>query len=353
MGLLLLFLFLALFFSFICSIAEAVLLSVPIPYLRMRIEAGDRRAEAMATLKSDIDKPLSAILSLNTTAHTIGAAGVGAQANIVFGEIYFGLVSAILTILILVLSEIIPKTLGANYSKQLTGITLSVIKIMIFITYPLVILSSFITRMFSTDKKEHTTSREEMSALANIGAEEGIFGEDENKIIQNLMTLRNIRIWEIMTPRVVVVSANENLSLSEFKERAEYQQFSRIPVYKNDPENITGYVFRVHVYEKLAEDYFNMKMSDIKRNILIFQSNTSLINAWNKMLEKREHIGLVIDEYGGLDGIVTMEDIIETLLGFEIVDEKDQVEDMQKLAIELWRKKQKQSKLSKIRGNKT
>lgn len=295
----------------------------------------------MLKQKEDIDIPLSAILSLNTVAHTVGAAGVGAQATIVFGEAYFGLVSAVLTILILVITEIIPKTLGANYSKELVGISSKIIKGMIFLTYPIVIASSYITKLLSRDKSELTTSREEVSALARIGTEEGIFAENENKIIQNLIKLKNIRVSEIMTPRVVVVTANEEMTLQKFLENKEFLHYSRIPIYQTNKDNITGYVFRAMVFEKLAEDQFDLKLKDIGRKILTFNRSTTLFNAWDEMLSKREHISLVRDEYGGMDGITTLEDIIESLLGFEIIDEKDKVSDMQQYALERWKEKQK------------
>jgi CBS domain containing-hemolysin-like protein len=320
---------------------EAVLLSTPLSYLKSRLEIGDKSAETMLKQKEDIDKPLSAILSLNTAAHTVGAAGVGAQATLVFGQEYFGIVSAILTILILVLTEIIPKTLGANYNKDLVGISAKIIKGMIFITYPLVIGSSFLTKILSRNKPELTTSREEVSALTSIGTVEGIFAENENRIIQNLIKLKNIKVAEIMTPRVVVVVANEEMTLQKFLENKEFLHFSRIPVFQTNKDNITGYVFRAMVFEKLAEDHFDLKLKDLKREILAFHQRTTLFHAWDEMLAKREHISLVIDEYGGMDGIITLEDIIESLLGFEIVDEKDKIDDMQKYALQRWKEKQK------------
>ncbi|SEA42773.1 CNNM domain-containing protein [Psychroflexus halocasei] len=333
MGLLLLYLFIAIFISFLCSIMEAVLLSVPLSYLKTKSESGDKSADKMIELKDNIDKPLSAILSLNTVAHTVGAAGVGAQATVVFGEAYFGLVSAILTFLILVLTEIIPKTLGANFSRELVGFSAKVIKISIFLTYPLVLLSSVITKMLSRDKPQFSTSREEVSALASIGAQEGVFADKENKIIQNLIKLKSLTINSVMTPRTVAVTADENMTLKEFLENKDFLHFSRIPIYKDTRENITGYVFRELVFEKLAEDQFNLRLRDIKREIVVFSRNITLFDAWEVQLQKKEHISLIIDEYGGMDGIATLEDIIETLLGFEILDEKDKIEDMQKYAM--------------------
>ncbi|MCL6259156.1 CNNM domain-containing protein [Aquiflexum sp. TKW24L] len=326
---------------------EAVLLSVPISYLKSKSEYGDTSADAMIKLKENVDKPLSAILSLNTVAHTVGAAGVGAQATIVFGEAYFGIVSAVLTLLILVLTEIIPKTLGANYSRELVGSASKVINGMIFITYPLVWLSSILTKMLAREKSELTTSREEISALTNIGTHEGIFADKENKIIQNLIKLKSVQIKEVMTPRMVVVTANEEMTLQEFLKNKEFLHFSRIPIYYDNRDNITGYVFRELVFEKLAEDQFDLKLKDIKRDIISFPEDITLFDAWEELLQKREQISLVIDEYGGMDGITTLEDIIESLLGFEIVDEKDRVDDMQQYAVKRWQDKQKKYELLK------
>jgi CBS domain containing-hemolysin-like protein len=303
-------------------------------------DKGNKWANSFIDLKANIDKPLSAILSLNTVAHTVGAAGVGAQAVKVFGEASFGIVSAILTVLILLITEIIPKTVGARYWRRLAKISSFLIRITIFITYPLVIISSYITKIFSKSKKEQTTSREEIAALASIGADEGIFSEKEDKIIQNLLKLKKIKVKEILTPRVVVVVADENLNLKQFLDSKDYLKFSRIPVYSENEENITGYVIRQTIFEKLAEGDHNLKLKDVKRKITVAPNSVTLFSMWEKLLDNKEHIALIVDEYGGVDGIVTMEDIIETLLGLEIVDEKDIVADMQKYARERWKTRQ-------------
>lgn len=345
MALLLTYLFTALIISFLCSIMEAVLLSTPLSYLKAQMEKGNASARLLWHQKQDIDRPLSAILSLNTIAHTVGAAGVGAQAAVVFGDAYFALVSAILTILILVLTEIIPKTLGANYARQLSAPVARLIRVMIIVTYPLVYVSAILTRLLSGKKAVFSTSREEISALASIGTEEGLFADKENKIIQNLMKLKTIKVAEIMTPRTVVAVANEEMSLAEFLKNKDFLHFSRIPIYKHNLENITGYIFRETVFENLAEDKFQMKLKDIKREIIAFPNIKNVFVAWEELLIKKEQISLIIDEYGGLDGIVTLEDIIETLLGFEIMDEKDKVEDMQQYAMERWQARQKKYQL--------
>lgn len=334
------YLLLALIVSFLCSIMEAVLLSTPQSYLIVKNEEGTKWAAGLLGYKSNVDRPLSAILTLNTIAHTIGAAGVGAQAIVVFGEAYFGVVSAVLTILILVLTEIIPKTIGARMNKRLARFAYYGIRVMIFITYPLVILSVYITKLFSANHNEQTVSREEIAALTSIGALEGLFSDKENKIIQNMLRLKNLRVSTIMTPRVVLVSANEDLPLAEFMKQRDYLKFSRIPVYSNNEDNITGYILRQAAFEKVADGQSNLKIRDIKREIVIVPYTVSLFWLWEILLEKKEHIALIVDEYGGVDGVVTMEDIIETLLGLEIVDEKDTITDMQKYAKERWKSRQ-------------
>ncbi|MGB2087396.1 MAG: CNNM domain-containing protein [Psychroflexus salarius] len=350
MTLLLVYLSIVLVISFLCSVMESVLLSTPLSYLKSQLENGNKSAQLMLKQKEDIDQPLSAILSLNTIAHTVGAAGVGAQATIVFGDAYFGLVSAILTVLILIVTEIIPKTIGANYSKELVGISAKIINLMVFVTFPFVLASSFLTRLLARDKNELTTSREEVSALTTIGKEEGIFNDNENTIIQNLIRLKDIKVSKIMTPRVVVVTASEDMTLKDFMKNKEFFHFSRIPIYKDQKDHITGYILRSKVFEKLAEDQFNLKLKDLKREILTFPKNLTLFKAWDQMLSKREHLSLIIDEYGGMDGITTLEDIIESLLGFEIVDEKDKTHDMQKYALSKW--KDRQAKIKQQKQNK-
>jgi len=341
MLLLLAYLFLALFVSFLCSIMESVLLSANRSFLIVKAESGELWANSFLNYKNEIDKPLSAILSLNTVAHTIGAAGVGAQAVKVFGEAYFGVVSAVLTILILVVTEIIPKTLGARYWKSFAKVSNYILRGMIVITYPLVILSSVITKALSSRKNENTTSREEIAALASIANNEGLFTEKENKIIQNILKLRNIEVENIMTPRVVVSVEDEDTTLKSFLNTKKDKIFSRIPVYSGHEDNFTGYVFRQQLLEKLAEDKHHLKLKELKRDIAVVSGTEPLFSLWETLLQKREHIALVVGEYGGMDGIVTMEDIIEAILGLEIMDEKDFATDMQKYAKDLWNKKKK------------
>ena len=344
MGLLIFYLFLALVVSFMCSIMEAVLLSTPLSHLVVKAEKGSSVANRLIAMKKDIDRPLAAILSLNTIAHTVGAAGVGAQATRVFGEAYFGIISAVLTIMILVFSEIIPKTIGARYWRQLSIAAGQAVRVTIVITYPLVVVAALFSRLFSKSEADTTTSREEISALVNIGREEGIFGHKENRIIRNIIKLKKIRITEIMTPRVVVAAADENMKMKDFPKRKALLHFSRIPVYSGDLENFTGYIFRQGVFEELSMDHHNKQLKEIKRDVLVVPGTSAVFRVWEQLLERKEHIAIVVDDFGGMEGIVTMEDIIETMLGFEIVDETDVVTDMQQLARERWAERQEKYK---------
>lgn len=341
MTLLLTYLFIALFISFLCSITESSLLSAPISSLKAKANKWDKKATNLLKLKEDIDKPISWILTLNTIGHTIWAAWVWAQATIVFWEEYFWLISIVLTLLILVFTEIIPKTIWATYYDELSWFTYKTVKIMMFITHPIVIVSSYISKFFKKDANELTTSREEISALTNIWTEEWVFLEKENKIIQNLIELKSINLNKILTPRTVVVCADEEMDLKDFLKDKEKFNFTRIPIYRDNHDNITWYIFRWTVFEKLAEDKFDLKLKDIKREITRMDENITLFTAWEKLLWKKEHIVLVNDKYGWMEWIVTMEDIIESLLWYEILDEKDKIEDMQKYAIEKWKEKQK------------
>ncbi|MDO4755147.1 MAG: hemolysin family protein [Parabacteroides sp.] len=338
MELVLFYLFLALSVSFLCSVLEAVLLSTPISFITMKEQEGAKNAPLMMRLKQDIDKPISAILSLNTIAHTVGSAGVGAEAVKVFGEVYFGVISAILTILILVVSEIIPKTIGSYYWRQLAMPAASIIRVMIIISYPLVWLSEWITRLITFKKKTVSVSREEVSAMVSVGTKEGVFETSESEIIQNLFKLDSITVDEIMTPRTVTVMASENTDLKTFYKDKAHRMYSRIPVYKESPDFITGFVLLQTVLEELAEDHFDRQLKDIRHPILTFKEGIEVSYVWEAMLKRRMHIAQIQNEYGCFLGIVTMEDIIEAIIGREIVDENDMVDDLQAYAREKWKR---------------
>ena len=310
-------------------------------FVSMLESEGRTGASLLKKYKQDIDKPFSAILTLNTIAHTVGAAGVGAQSQEIWGDEFFALTSAVLTFLILVLSEIIPKTIGASYWRQLAIPAARIIHTLVIITYPFVLLSEFITHFFSSNHQPMTVSREEVSAMVNVGAEEGVLATKENRMIQNLLKLDDIKARDIMTPSSVVEMAEESMTLREFYRHDAYSTYSRIPVYNEENDDfIKGYVLRQTILEKLSEDKFELRLTDIVRPVLTFQENEPVSKIWEKLLAKKEHISVIIDEYGCFRGIVTMEDVIETMLGTEIVDEKDTVTDMQELAREKWQEQQ-------------
>lgn len=334
MALILLYLIGALALSFLCSILEAVLLSTPMSFITMKEKQGYPLAIRLRDYKTNIDRPVSAILSLNTIAHTIGAAGVGSESVKIFGEAYFGIISVVLTLLILVLSEIIPKTIGATYWRRLALPATSIIHVLIFITYPLVLLSELITKLFSSKHKQLSVSREEVSAMVDLGTQEGIFERKEGIALKSVMKLNSVKAEEIMTPRTVVDVACEHLSVKELMSEYEMLAYSRIPVFNETNDYITGYVLKDDVMKALSDDRFDVKLTELKRHILCFNEAEQVLTIWEQMLDKREHISVITDNYGCLRGIVTMEDVVETMLGVEIVDENDTTEDMQQLAIE-------------------
>lgn len=347
MGLLLLYILIVLVVSFTCSILEATLLSTPMSFVTMKEEEGTKVGRILKNFKQDIDRPISAILTLNTIANTAGAAAVGFQTRIAFPQApeIFGWISAILTLLILVCSEIIPKTLGATYWRSIIVPATPVIRGLVFLTWPFVKLAEFITKFISPDEPVQTVSREEVSAMVTVGTEEGVFKQKEDRMIQNMLKLSKVTAREIMTPSSVVEMKEESLTLREFRE-GETTKHSRIPVYKDNDDFITGYVLRHTILERLSEDKFDMRLADIVRPILSFQEDESVSVIWERLLEEKEQISVIIDEYGCLRGIVTMEDVIETMLGTEIVDESDTVTDMQEYAREQWKEQQRENDLS-------
>lgn len=334
MAIIFLFLFGALAVSFLCSVLEAVLLSTPVSFISMKENQGDKTASLMMEYKTNVDRPVAAILTLNTVAHTIGAAGVGSESVKVFGEDYFGIISAVLTLLILVFSEIIPKTIGASYWRSLAMPAAKTIRVLIFITYPLVWISELLTKCFSPKIQPLTVSREEVGAMVEVGTGEGVFDNSENRIIQSFLKISNVRAKEVMTPFVVVSSVARVTTMKEFYENSALEPYSRIPVYDTHREFITGYVRRANVLEKLAQDHFNDTMNEIIRPILFFSETEPVSEIWQRLLERKEHISVITDEYGCMRGIVTMEDVIESMLGVEIVDECDTIEDLQAMARE-------------------
>lgn len=331
MLLLSLYLFVAIFFSFLCSIAEAVLLSVSWIHVASLEEKGSKAGKILRKLKEDINKPLSAILTLNTVAHTVGAAGVGAQAAIVLEDVSLGVISGILTILILVFSEIIPKTLGASHWKALAPATAYGLKFTILILTPAIKILEFITRNM-VKKESLGFKRNEFSLMAQMSAGEGHISQEEANILQNLLMLHEIKVSEAMTPRTVLFCESKKLQVEEFFHKHKKTRFTRIPVYDEEPDNIIGFVLRTDLLLAQARSNGDSDLGNYVREMPTLLDNMYLSHAMKEMLRAKDHISLIVNEYGTVRGILTLEDILETLIGQEIVDEGDSEFDMQELA---------------------
>ncbi len=360
MGLLVIYAFVSILFSFLCSILEAVLLSITPTFVTVKISEGKAFALTLEEIKKDVDKPLIAILTLNTIAHTVGAILVGVQAKIYYQETYgdtttsifgfeltsdllVGIISAIMTVLILVVSEIIPKTIGATYWKSLAAFTTTVLSVLIFVfkwTGILWVLQLF-TRIFGKGGHGSVLSREDFTAMTDIAEQEGVFQESESKVIKNLLNFKEVHVKDIMTPRTVLKTADEKMSIQEFFDENPNLRFSRIPVYLENPDNITGYFLKDQLLEAIINGDGNKALENIKRTILVTNRNLPIPNLFEQLIDQREHIALVVDEYGSVSGLVTQEDMIETLLGLEIMDESDNIEDLQLLARKSWERRAK------------
>lgn len=363
MGLLVFYAVISIFFSFLCSILEAVLLSITTTFINVKKREGKAYAVTLEELKKDVDKPLIAILTLNTIAHTVGAILVGVQAKVAYTELYgsaqrtvFGIqfseeimvavVSTLMTILILVASEIIPKTIGATYWRQLANFTAKTLKGMVLAlkyTGLLWILQLFTKLVGGKGHHGSVLSREDFTVMTDMAHEEGVFEKSESTIIKNLLRFDEVLVKDVMTPRAVVKIAADNTSIQTFFEENPKLRFSRIPIYHEKVDNITGFVLKDNVYEEIINKNGNLPLSDIRRDILITRRNTPIPQLFDTLIAKREHIALVVDEYGSVAGLVTMEDVIETLLGLEIMDESDSIADLQVLARKNWENRAKQA----------
>lgn len=334
--LLIVYVLLALVFSFLCSVAEAVLLSITPSYIENLKAKRPGRAAILKRLKHDnIDRSLAAILTLNTIAHTVGAIGAGAQASVVFGSAWFGVFSAVMTLMILFLSEIIPKTLGALYWPYLAGLVALFVRFLILFLYPIVWLSEKITWIVARGKDVHIFSREEFLAMAKVGVQTGNIQGNESRIINNLMELQTVMVADVMTPSPVVSSLPEDMTISEAMGEIAKTSFSRLPLYKNGSTNITGFVLRDDVLLQNAYDR-DESLRTLKRDLPVVPETVSVSLALEQFIEERRHIALVVDEHGSMRGLVTLEDLIETLIGVEILDEMDKVTDMRAFARKLW-----------------
>lgn len=343
-SLLIIFFLIALLFSFLCSLWEAVLLSITPSYAQIKLKEGTSVGNQLQVFKQNIDQPLAAILTLNTIAHTVGALGVGSQAAQIWADsnpIITGfIVPAGMTLAILIFSELIPKTLGANYWKQLCNFTVKSLVWLIKILYPLVWFSQLLTKMLKKDKVQAVFTRSDFLAMTELGEQEGVFEQTESHLINNLLQFNTVQASDVMTPRTVVVKVEEDTSIADFYGNNKNLRFSRIPVYEKDhQDHIQGFILKNELLEKMLANEGDQPVSTIQRPISLIKEAYPIPDLFNDFLEKREHITVVVDEFGGMAGIVTMEDVIETMLGREIIDEMDNTEDMRELARLRWKKR--------------
>jgi CBS domain containing-hemolysin-like protein len=329
---LIVFVMVALGFSFLCSILEAVLLSSSHSHIEIQAQAGKRSGRLMQKHKQNVDQPISAILTLNTIAHTVGAAGAGAQAMAVFGSEFIGVISAVLTFLILVFSEIIPKTLGAVYWKQLMPFTAYTIQLLVLVLYPAVWAFQALTGLITSGDRLPTVTRRELEVMAQISALEGSLEEKESRILRNLLHLNGVQVGDVMTPRTVMLSFQQDVTVNEVLEGKRVIPHSRIPIYANNIDDVVGFVLRHDLLRLAAEDKGHVPLKELLRPMHSVPETVTVTKVLNEFIARQQHMFLVIDEYGGTSGIITMEDALESLLGVEITDESDLVADMRQLA---------------------
>jgi CBS domain containing-hemolysin-like protein len=339
LGLLFIYIGLTLAVSFLCSILEATLLSATRQHIYAHHSKGLIYAKVWIQLKEDIDKPISAILSLNTIANTIGAIGVGSQVTVLWGSNFLGLASGVMTLLILIFSEIIPKTLGARYWRQILPYSGNLVRYLVFIMSPFVFFSNVVSKIISPMKKDSTMYREELHALASIGKDEGAFPDKEYRIISNLIHFNKILVKDIMTPRTVMFAVPQDMCLEEIYAHPDYMKFSRVPVYESNMDNMVGFILKSDLLNNIIKGNGKKTAKDILRPIYMTVESTPVPVLFEELLSRKEQISLVMDSYGGTSGVASLEDIIETLFGIEIMDELDSKRDMQVYARDKWKER--------------
>ena len=318
--------------SAMCSLFEAVLYAVPLSHVESMAAAGHRTGKILQQLRRDVDRPIAAILSLNTIANTAGAAVAGAMAARTFGSAWVGYFSAVFTLLILVLSEVIPKTAGVAYSRSLAGLIARPLQLLVWFFTPLIWLTRLVTRVVSAGREEQRISAEELIVMARLGQKTGGIGADEATVIHGILSLGDKTVRQIMTPRTVMFSLSAGLTVKEVQEQVGVLNNSRVPVYDRDAEDIVGVVHRREILTALAEGRTEVRLDALMRPPEFVEDAMPVDRLLQLLLERRQHMGIVCDEFGGLAGLVTMEDVLEEILGEEIVDEFDQVTDMRELA---------------------
>jgi len=345
MTLLITYLVIAIGISFLCSILEAVLLSVTPSFVAQKLKAKDKGAKTLSQVRNKLDHSLSSILILNTFAHTMGAAGVGAQAISVFGEEKETLIAFLLTLAILYFSEIIPKTLGATFWRHLAVPSAYIISLLVKVVYPFVWFSSLLTRMF-THGNPDVISREELLTVASLSHKGGALDNQESQLLENILKLRDVKTKDILTPRSVVHAFPKETTITEAIKNIKTANFTRIPTYEGTIDTITGVVIKTYLYESEIRGEGKQTLSEVATPIWRVSESLPVLNLLDLFIKRNDHIFIVEDHFGQTAGVVSLEDAIETFLGREIVDESDQVEDLQKLAKDTYRQRLK-DKLNK------
>lgn len=333
MTLLLIYLSVAVVVSFFCSLCEAALLTLSVSDARVMSNAGKPAGKHLGKLKDSIDRPLAAILTLNTISHTVGASGVGAQAYIVFGEEWVGLTSAVLTLLILVASEIIPKSLGASRARQLAMPVTYMIMLMIWVTYPAVIVLDWISNLLKGKHGHEHMSREQLLVIAEMASAGGTIDPAESETIQNLLKLREVKVEEVMTPRTVVFSLRGTDTCAQVLAEHPRLRFSRIPVLgEQTTDEILGLAFMQEIHERVIDGQGERRLATMTQRLHYLPETAPLTKALGEFARLGQHVFGVVDEHGSFVGLISLEDVFETIIGSEIVDETDPVADMRGLA---------------------
>ena len=335
-------------FSFLCSILEAVILSVTPSYVVAITKRRPRIGHVLARFKRDAERPLAAILALNTIANTAGATGVGAQAQVLFGSTSVGIVSALLTLLVLFLSEIIPKTIGATYWRLLAPPATRITRWLIYGMLPFVWAGGLLRRVLQRGQRPARVSADELHAIADLGQQEGVVQDSESRVLRNVIRFGSLRVREIMTPRTVVVAFSEQTTVQEVLAERQGLRFSRIPIYADNIDAVTGYVLKSDLLLSAAQGRSDRRLAELRRNISLVPDTQPLRDLFTRFLDRRDHIAVLVDQYGGMAGIVTMEDVVESLLGSEIVDESDVEIDMQKLARRRWERRAREMGMTDV-----
>lgn len=346
MTLLIIYFLVSIIASFLCSVWEAVLLSITPSYVNTKLQEGSKIGKVLDHFKKDIDRPLSAILTLNTIAHTVGAIMVGVQAATLYegkGVKLLGInitgesiIAALMTLAILILSEIIPKTLGASYWKTLVPFTVKSLQLLLVILSPLVWVSQLITGSLKKKGVKSVFSKADIVAMANVSHETGVIKESESKVIKNLMSLDELTVHDIMTPRSVLQMASEEMTLQDFYNENRPFKFSRIPLYKDTTDDVTGFFLKDELLQHMLDGNQKNNLSTLRREIPVVHENKTLTEVLTYLTTQKSHMAIAVDDYGSVVGIVSLEDVMETVLGLEITDESDTIADLQAYARKRW-----------------